>query len=204
MKILVTYKIPRESFSALGKEHEYTLPEGEYLTDREMLHLIDRYDALVPIFTRPLAREIVEAATRLKIISNFGVGYNNIDVVHARSRGITGCNTPRSVCFPTAEMTIALMLSAARRVSECDRRLRVERESMWGTMRNLGVTLAGRTLGIIGMGNICKTVARMAAAFNTRVIYHNRRSTVEGYERVDLETLLRVSDFVSVHVPLTA
>ncbi|MDR1414249.1 MAG: dihydrofolate reductase [Odoribacteraceae bacterium] len=203
MKILVTYRIPADSFSALGKEHEYTLPSNEFFTDDELMQMIGDYDALLPIFLRPLKRELVEAGHRLKIISNFGVGYNNIDVVHARSRGIVVCNTPRSVCFPTAEMAMALMLAAARRVAECDRRIRLEKESMWGTMRNLGLTLEGRTLGIIGMGNIGKTVAGMAAAFRMKVVYHNRHSVVEGYERVDLEELLRRSDFVSIHAPLT-
>ncbi|MDR2413363.1 MAG: dihydrofolate reductase [Odoribacteraceae bacterium] len=204
MRILVTYRIPVESFSALDNEHEYTLPGHEYFTNKELLDLIGDHDALLPIFTRALDRQLVEAGKRLKIISNFGVGYDNIDTVHARSLGITVCNTPRSVCFPTAEMTMGLMLSVARRVSECDRRLRVEKESMWGTMKNLGATLEGRVLGVIGMGNIGQTVARMATAFNMKVIYHNRRRIVDGFERVDLETLLRRSDVVSIHAPLTA
>ncbi|MDR2130663.1 MAG: dihydrofolate reductase [Odoribacteraceae bacterium] len=203
MKILVTYRIPIESFAALGDEHDYVLPEKEYFTDHELIRVIGDYDALIPIFTRPLGRELIDAGKRLKVISNFGVGYNNIDIAYARSKGIAVCNTPRSVCFPTAEMAMGLMLSAARRIAECDRRVRVEKESMWGTMKNLGFTLEGRTLGIIGMGNIGKTVAEMAAAFRMEVIYHNRRSVVEKYERVDLETLLRRSDFVSIHTPLT-
>jgi lactate dehydrogenase-like 2-hydroxyacid dehydrogenase len=203
MKILVTYRIPRESFSDLGEGHSYTLPEQEYFSNEELMEMVGEYDALLPIFQRPLDRTLIDAGKRLRIISNFGVGYNNIDVAYARSRGITVCNTPRSVCFPTAEMAMGLMLGAARRIAECDRRLRVEREGMWGTMRNLGFTLEGRTLGIIGMGNIGKTLAGMAAAFRMKVIYCNRRSHVEGYERVDLDTLLRRSDFVSIHAPLT-
>ena len=98
---------------------------------------------------------------------------------------------------------MGLMLSAARRITECDRRIRVEKESMWGVMKNLGFTLEGRRLGIIGMGNIGKTVAKLAEAFRMNVIYYNRRSTVEGYEKVDLDTLLKRSDFVSIHTPLT-
>ena len=84
---------------------------------------------------------------------------------------------------------MGLMLSAARRISECERRVRGEKESMWGVMKNLGFTLEGRTLGIIGMGNIGKTVAKLAEAFRMNDIYYNRRSTVEGYEKVDLDTL---------------
>lgn len=203
MKILVTYNIPRESFTALGKEHMVTLPEGEFFSKEELIKMIPEYDALLGIFTRPIDNEVIEAGKNLKLISNFGVGYNNIDIKFARSKGIAVCNTPKAVCFPTAEMAIGLMLSAARRIAECDRRLRVEKESMWGTMKNLGYTLEGRTLGIIGMGNIGKTVAQMASVFRMKVIYHNRRSTVEGYEKVDLDSLLQRSDFISIHTPLT-
>lgn len=203
MKILVTYKIPSESFIALGKEHTVTMPEGEFFSKEELLQLVPDYDVILGIFTRSIDNSIIEAGEKLKLISNFGVGYNNIDIKFARSRGIAVCNTPKAVCFPTAEMALGLMLGAARRIAECDRRIRVEKESMWGVMKNLGYTLEGRTLGIIGMGNIGKTVAKMASAFNMKVIYFNRRSTVEGYEKVDLDTLLQTSDYISIHTPLT-
>ena len=203
MKILVTYKIPAESFAKLGKEHTVTMPEKEYFTTEELVRLVPDYDVLLGMFTRPIENAVIDAGTNLKLISNFGVGYNNINVKYARSKGVAVCNTPKAVCFPTAEMAMGLMLSAARRITECDRRLRTEKESMWGVMNNLGFTLEGRTLGIIGMGNIGKTVAGLAKAFRMNVIYHNHHSTVEGYEKVDLDTLLRRSDYISVHTPLT-
>lgn len=203
MKILVTYKIPTESFAKLGPEHTVTMPEGEYFTTEELIRLVPEYDVILGIFTRPIENSVIDAGKNLKLISNFGVGFNNIDIKYARSKGIAVCNTPKAVCFPTAEMTMGLMLSAARRITECDRRLRVEKESMWGVMNNLGFTLEGRTLGIIGMGNIGKTVAEMAKVFRMHVIYHNQHSTVEGYEKVDLNTLLRRSDYISLHTPLT-
>lgn len=202
MKILVSYKIPAESFAKLGKEHTVTMPEKEFFTTEELERLVPEYDVLLGMFTRPIENSVIDAGTRLKLISNFGVGYNNIDVKYARAKGVAVCNTPKAVCFPTAEMAMGLMLSAARRITECDRRLRVEKESMWGVMNNLGLTLEGRTLGIIGMGNIGKTVAGMAKAFRMNVIYHNRKSSVEGYEKVDLDTLLRRSDYISIHTPL--
>ena len=203
MKILVTYKIPTESFAKLGPEHTVTMPEGEYFTTEELIRLVPDYDVILGIFTRPIENSVIDAGKNLKLISNFGVGFNNIDIKYARSKGVAVCNTPKAVCFPTAEMTMGLMLSAARRITECDRRLRVEKESMWGVMKNLGFTLEGRTLGIIGMGNIGKTVAEMAKVFHMHVIYHNQHSTVEGYEKVDLDTLLRRSDYISLHTPLT-
>ena len=203
MKILVTYNIPRESFAKLGKEHTVPMPEGEYFTTEELSKLVPDYDVILGIFTRPIDNTVIEAGKNLKLISNFGVGYNNIDTKFARSQGVAVCNTPKAVCFPTAEMAMGLMLSAARRITECDKRIRVEKESMWGVMKNLGFTLEGRTLGIIGMGSIGKTVAKLAEAFRMKVIYYNRRSTVEGYEKVDLDTLLKRSDFISIHTPLT-
>lgn len=203
MKILVTYKIPTESFAKLGPEHTVTMPEGEYFTTEELIRLVPDYDVILGIFTRPIENSVIDAGKNLKLISNFGVGFNNIDIKYARSKGVAVCNTPKAVCFPTAEMTMGLMLSAARRITECDRRLRVEKESMWGVMKNLGFTLEGRTLGIIGMGNIGKTVAEMAKVFRMHVIYHNQHSTVEEYEKVDLDTLLRRSDYISLHTPLT-
>lgn len=203
MKILVTYKIPTESFAKLGPEHTVTMPEGEYFTTEELIRLVPDYDVILGIFTRSIENSVIDAGKNLKLISNFGVGFNNIDIKYARSKGVAVCNTPKAVCFPTAEMTMGLMLSAARRITECDRRLRVEKESMWGVMKNLGFTLEGRTLGIIGMGNIGKTVAEMAKVFRMHVIYHNQHSTVEGYEKVDLDTLLRRSDYISLHTPLT-
>lgn len=203
MKILVTYKIPTESFAKLGPEHTVTMPEGEYFTTEELIRLVPDYDVILGIFTRPIENSVIDAGKNLKLISNFGVGFNNIDIKYARSKGVAVCNTPKAVCFPTAEMTMGLMLSAARRITECDRRLRMEKESMWGVMKNLGFTLEGRTLGIIGMGNIGKTVAEMAKVFRMHVIYHNQHSTVEGYEKVDLDTLLRRSDYISLHTPLT-
>ena len=178
MKILVTYKIPTESFAKLGPEHTVTMPEGEYFTTEELIRLVPDYDVILGIFTRPIENSVIDAGKNLKLISNFGVGFNNIDIKYARSKGVAVCNTPKAVCFPTAEMTMGLMLSAARRITECDRRLRVEKESMWGVMKNLGFTLEGRTLGIIGMGNIGKTVAEMAKVFRMHVIYHNQHSTV--------------------------
>ena len=202
MKILVAYNIPAESFDRLGPEHTLTRPSGEYFTTDELLRLVPDHDVILGMFTRPIDNAVIDAGTRLKLISNFGVGYNNIDIAHARSRGVAVTNTPRAVCFPSAEMAIGLMLSAARRITECDRRLRSEKETMWGVMKNLGLTLEGRTLGIIGMGNIGKTVAQIAQAFRMHVIYHNRHTTVPGYERVDLPTLLRRSDFISIHTPL--
>lgn len=205
MKILVTYNLPRTPFNNLPADWELTFPQNEEMPREEIIRLLPEYDVLLTIFHShsPVDREIIDAGKRLRLISNYGVGYNNIDTAYAKEKGIAVTNTPRSVCNPTAELAMALMLALARRVAECDRRIRTEKESLWGTMKNLGASLENKTLGIVGMGNIGKNVARKAEAFGMRVIYYNRRTEVSGYRRVPLDTLLQEADFVSLHTPLT-
>lgn len=202
MKILVTYDLPREPFARLSSDWEFTFPRGEKFTKEELIRILPEYDILLSIFSRPVDKEMIDAGKKLKLISNFGVGYNNIDIRYAREKGITVCNTPQSVCTPTAELCLALMLGAARRIAELDRRIRREKEALWGVMKNLGTGLEGKTLGIIGMGRIGQNVARKAAAFGMKILYYNRRTEVPGYERTDLHTLLKESDFISLHTPL--
>lgn len=203
MKILVTYNIPREPFASLPKDWEVTFPDKEALEKEELIRMLPDYEVMLAIFHHPIDKEILDAGKKLKLISNYGVGYNNIDIQYARQKGIAVSNTPQSVCTPTAELAMALMLSAARRIAECNLRIRSEKESMWGTMCNLGFGLEGKTLGIIGMGNIGKNVARKAEAFGMNILYHNQRSEVPGYRKADLPTLLQQSDFITLHTPLT-
>lgn len=203
MKILVTYNIPREPFQNLPQDWEITFPQGEAMNKDEIIRLLPEYDIMLAIFHAAIDREMIDAGKKLKLISNYGVGYNNIDIKYAREKGIAVTNTPQAVNNPTAELTMALLLSAARRVAECNLRVRTEQEKMWGTMRNLGFGLEGKTLGIIGMGNIGKNVARKAEAFGMHIIYYNNRTEVPGYRRVELDTLLVESDFITLHTPLT-
>ena len=203
MKILVTYDIPREPFKNLPTDWEITFPEGEKLTKEEIIRMLPEYDILLAIFSRPIDKEIIDAGKKLKLISNYGVGYNNIDIQYARKKGITVCNTPESVCDPTAELCMALLLGIARRIGEFDRRIRTEREGMWGVMKNLGYGLRGKTLGIIGMGHIGQNVACKDAAFGMNILYYNRKTEVPGYKKTDLDSLLKESDFISIHTPLT-
>lgn len=202
MKILVTYDIPREPFVNLPADWEITFPEGEKLSKEEIIRLLPEYDILLAIFSRPIDKDMLDAGKKLQLISNFGVGYNNIDIQYARQKGITVCNTPQSVCNPTAELCMALMLSASRRVAELDRRIRTEKESLWGVMKNLGTDLYGKTLGIIGMGRIGQNVARKAEAFGMKIVYYNRHTEIPGFKRTDLDSLLKESDFISLHTPL--
>lgn len=203
MKILITYCIPREPFEQLPQGWEVTFPATESMSKEEIIRLLPEYDVLLSIFHAPVDKEIIDAGKNLKLISNYGVGFNNVDIEYARQKGIAVTNTPKAVNNPTAELTMALMLSAARRVAECNLKIRTHKESMWGTMRNLGFGLENKTLGIIGMGHIGQNVARKAQAFGMNIIYYNSRTEVPGYQRVNLTTLLQQSDFISLHTPLT-
>ncbi|MEG1498685.1 MAG: NAD(P)-dependent oxidoreductase [Bacteroidales bacterium] len=205
MKILVVYNIPKAPFTNLPNDWLITFPqEGkECFEKEEIIALLPEYDVLLSIFSKTVDQEMIDAGKKLKIISNFGVGFNNIDIAYARSKNISVCNTPASVANPTAEHAMALMLCCARRIGELNIKIRLQKESLWGTMRNLGHTLENKTLGIIGMGRIGKNLAKKAEAFGMKIIYTTKESEVPGYKKVDLDTLLKHSDFISIHVPLT-
>lgn len=204
MKILIAHQIPQSPFANMPADWTITFPaEGqERFADEELKRLVPDYDALISYFTDPLPNAVIDAAQRLKIISNFGAGFNNIDTAYARSRDIAVTNTPKAVCNPTAEHAMALMLAVCRRIGEMNIRIRLQKENLWKT-NLLGHTLEGKTLGIIGMGRIGQNLARKAEAFGMKIIYCNRHTEVPGYKRVDMETLLSSADVVSLNVPLT-
>lgn len=205
-KILITYNLPREGFAELTEHFELIFPENDSFSKTEVLERVAECDALLSMFNFVIDKEIIDAGKNLKIISNFGVGFNNVDFEYARHKGVMVTNTPDPVVEPTAEMAFALMLATARRVAECDRKLRDAASGLkWGVMENLGVGLYGKTLGIVGLGRIGKSIARRAEAFGMKVVYHNRRETEAGNAKYcsTLDELLYVSDFVSLNVPLT-
>jgi lactate dehydrogenase-like 2-hydroxyacid dehydrogenase len=170
---------------------------------------------------------MIESMPNLRLIANFGAGYNNIDLDACRERGIRVTNTPQPVVEPTAELAFALMIDVARRVSEFDRAVRSQLSDVshfegFGVMRNLSHSLYGKTLGILGMGRIGQALARRAAASGMKVIYHNRKplptpplkgretglsswqdEVIRQAEYVDFQTLLQESDYLSLNLPYT-
>jgi glyoxylate reductase len=141
----------------------------------------------------------------LKVVSNFGVGYDNIDVDALRARGVRATNTPDVLTNATAELAVALMLAAARRMSEGDAIVRRGRWHGWGAEEFLGRELAGTTVGLVGFGRIARRVAELIRGFDVRLLFTSRSdpASLYGAQRRDLDDLLGASDFVSVHVPLT-
>ncbi len=206
--ILIQYAIPKEGLKTLSQSYNLIYPDNDCFTQEEILEHIPKCEALLSIFNQPVSADLIQTGEKLEIISNYGVGYNNIDVEAATKRGIAVCNTPEAVCEPTAELCLSLMLSLSRRVAECNHKLRTETDFKWGVMHNLGKTLRGKNLGIIGMGKIGKSVAQKAQAFGMKVFYNNRRQ-LSASEEADLnigylgfEDLLKTADVISLHCPL--
>lgn len=200
MKIAFTTILPGEGFVRLSG-HELYAP-------------LEEAEVLVSTFDKPVTREMIQSAPKLKLVTNFGVGFNNIDLDACRERGIRVTNTPQPVIEPTAELAFALMHDVARRTAEFDRKLRAGQAEPFGVMNNLSHSLYGKTLGIIGMGRIGQALARRALAAGMRIVYHNRRpisvSNLESGLRipdtiryVSKEELLKEADFVSLNLPYT-
>lgn len=168
-------------------------------------------DALICLLTDRVDEALLQAAPRLKVVANVAVGYDNIDVAAATDAGVVVTNTPGVLTEATADLTFALLLSVARRVPEGDAFLRAGRYTHWKlAQEQLGLDVHGRTLGIIGMGQIGRAVARRAVrGFDMQVLYHSRRrlgpaeEAELGVTHTDLATLLAHSDYVSLHAPLT-
>ena len=162
--------------------------------------------AAIVTLTDRLDATVLAAAPHLKVVANYAVGYNNVDVEAARRHGIVVTNTPDVLTDATADLTWALILATARRVIEGDRLVRSGQWEGWTPTQLLGAAVAGRTLGIIGMGRIGQAVAQRAAGFRMNVCYSSHgpvNHPAQGWTFLPLSALLERSDFVSVHVPLT-
>ena len=207
-KILVTFDMFREGFTELENKYEVTFPNGRDFSYDEISEMIPQYDVLCSMFDFPVDKALIDRGVNLKLIANYAVGYNNIDVAYALSKGLTVANTPDPVTAPTANLALGLMLDTARRITECDRKLRTLGKAMKvGVLENLGVSITGQTLGIIGLGRIGKALCKRARACGMNVLYNNRRplyieeETKLGASFVSMEELLAQSDFVSLNVP---
>jgi glyoxylate reductase len=210
MKILVTQRMPESVLDLLRERHEvdaYHLDEPMERSD--LIRRIPEKDGLLCFITDKIDEEVQQHATGLKMIANLGVGFDNIQVSAATSRKIPVSNTPGVLTDATADLTFALILAVARRVTEGDRMVREGRFHHIAPLFFLGTEVSGKTLGVVGLGRIGKAVARRAAGFNMRVMYFNRSRLPEpeerslGLEYASLDKLLGEADFVSIHVPLT-
>ncbi len=209
-KILIIAAIPKKGLVELEQKFDLIYPSESFMfTDEEIKKHIRLADGVLSVFIRPLTAEMLGEATQLKIIANFGVGYNNIDVAKATEMGVVVCNTPNAVTEPTAEMAFGLLLALCRKIALTDRELRFNPDFKWGMMENLGTGIFGKTLGIVGMGRIGQAFARRAIASGMHVIYYNRSKLPDEIEntyhseRVSFDELLERSDVISLHCPLS-
>ncbi|MGO9122727.1 MAG: 2-hydroxyacid dehydrogenase [Desulfomonilaceae bacterium] len=210
MKALVTGNLPKEIIATLRVENEVAVNshDGPMPRDEILANIRDK-DGLLCMVTDRIDDELMEKAPNLRIVANYGVGYDNIDLPAATARGIWVTNTPGVLTEATADLTFALILGLARRIVEGEAMIRAGEWKSWAPLLFLGTEVSGKTLGIIGLGQIGKAVARRALGFDMRIIYHNRRRIDEKKEKelnvtyVPLEELLSEADFVSLHVTLT-
>ena len=210
IKVLFTYGMFRDGFTELEGKYDVTFPEGRGFSYNEVLEMIPEYDVLCSMFNFPVNKELIDRAVNLKLVANYAVGYDNIDISYALEKGLTVTNTPEPVIAPTADLALALIIDTARRVTECDRKLRREgRNMVIGVLENLGVPVSGQVLGILGMGRIGKALCRRANACDMKVVYHNRsrlskeEETELNVSYVSFDELLSQSDFLSLNAPKT-
>jgi len=209
--VYVTRRIPEPGIELLREHCEVVEvnPENRVLTKEELIANVKGRDGVLCLLTDTIDAEVLDAADKAVVFANYAVGYNNIDVDAATQRGIVITNTPGVLTDTTAEMAWALLFAIARRIVEADKFVRDGKFVGWDPMLLLGADVTGKTLGIIGAGRIGTAMALKSKGFNMRVLYNDamgKNETLErelGAEFVDLDTLLKESDFVSIHVPLT-
>lgn len=183
-------------------------PGVESFTYDEVLDVIGDCDALLSMWNFPVDKRLLDAAQKLKIVANFAVGFDNIDVAEATAHRVTVANTPDPVTAPTADIAVGLMIDVMRGITSFDK-LQRKGNYVKGIMKNLGTSLSGKRLGILGLGRIGKAVAKRASAFGMEIVYNNRRrlSAIDEQEYsaryVSLDELFSTADVVSLNAPLT-
>jgi len=209
-KVFVTREIPAAGLDRVIADCDADVwPEPLPPSREELLKRIAGCDGVLSLLTEKVDAEFMDAAgPQLKVISNFAVGYNNIDIPEAKRRGISVGNTPDVLTDATADMAFALLISASRRIIECQDYVRNAEWKTWEPLGHIGVDLVGRTIGIVGMGRIGMAMAkRCHGGWGMKVLYHDNNQNKDAEEKfgarqVDFETLLAESDFVSVHTDL--
>ena len=208
-RVLITRPIQQSVIDQISEHCDVQVHPVDEPMPRELLASAMRdADGVMPTGVR-ISKEVIDAAPRLRVISNIAVGYDNIDIEACNHRQILVTNTPDVLTEATADLAFALLLAAGRRVAEGDRYIRAGHWNQWQWNCLWGREMHGKTLGLYGFGRIAQATARRARGFSMRVLYyarHRASTSVEeelAAEFVDRETLLRQSDFLSLHVPLT-
>ena len=210
MRVLVTRRWPEEVERALKERFDVVLNESdEPLRQAELARAMAEFDVLCPTVSDRIDADVIAGGNRVKLIANYGVGLDHIDLAAAKARGIAVTNTPGVLTDATADIALTLILRAARRAGEGERELRAGKWSGWRPTHLIGSALAGKVLGLVGMGRIAIATARRAKhGFGMRIAYYGRHecdpamaAELKAEFFPDLHELLSASDFVSVHVP---
>lgn len=207
-KVYITREIPEAGLQQLMSKHQVDVNrEDRPLSVAELVEAVRNYDAVICLLSDPIKGEVLEAAQgQVKIFANYAVGYDNIDVKGAAEAGIYVSNTPGVLTEATADIAWALMLAAARHVVPAHKFTEEGKFVGWHPTMYMGSDFFGATLGIIGAGRIGQATARRATGFGMNILYYSRSPKPEmeamGAVRTDLDSLLKASDFVSLHVPL--
>lgn len=210
-QVYVSAKLPTIATDILTQAGlDFDIYDGTGLIDKaELLAQVSDIEALITPLSTSVDSDVIDAAPNLKIIANFGAGFNNIDAKYARSKGIDVTNTPLVSTVSTAELTFGLIVSVMRRIVEGDQLMRTTGFDGWAPLFFLGHELANKTLGIIGMGSIGQAVAKRMHAFDMNIIYNNRHQLDEATEQalgakfVSRDELLKQADVVTIHAPLS-
>ena len=208
-RVYVPHRIPERGIELLEKHFDVEIGDSDVPpTKEQMIAKLQDKEAVLPLLTNPMTAEIMDACPNLKIISNYAVGYNNIDADAATERGIIVGNTPGVLTDTTADLAFTLLMAAARRVPECDQYCRNDEFKGWLPLLLLGADIHHAKLGIVGFGRIGQTMAKRAMGFDMEISYYDEFRQPEEVEKkynakyVPLEELLKESDFVSLHCPL--
>ena len=209
-KVLVTRRWPEAAEAYIREHYDATINTGDRLTREQLIAAMHDYDGLCPSGGDRLDAEILgTSGARVKMIANFGVGFEHIDLEAAKAAGITVSNTPDVLSEATADIAILLMLMTSRRAYEGEQQVRTGAWRGWGARHLLGQSLEGKTLGLFGMGRIGQETARKAMrAFGMRIAYHSRNSVAADIEAElgatyvpSLDGLAEMSDVLSLHAP---
>ncbi|MCF8241593.1 MAG: D-glycerate dehydrogenase [Melioribacteraceae bacterium] len=210
MKVFITRKISNDAVNLLRKEG-FTVDvfkSNRPITKVELIQKAKNSEGVISLLTDVIDRDIIDGLKKCKVIANYAVGYNNIDVEYAKSKGIVVTNTPDILTHATADLAVALVLACARNIRAGEKIMRDNEFKGWEPQLLLGVELRGKTVGIIGSGRIGQETALRLKSFGTKIIYFNRSKKAEfekstGAKKVSLNALLKSSDIISLHVPLT-
>ena len=209
MNVFITREIPQIAKQLLEKNNITVKVFGpnRNISESELIKYSKNADAIISLLTEKFDQKTIDQLSKCKIIANYAVGFNNIDIQYAKSKGIIVTNTPDVLTDATAEIAVSLVLACARRIPEGERMMREEKFIGWEPNLLKGIQLTGKTFGIIGAGRIGQATAKRMKGFGCKIIYYNKSKKVDfekevNAQKVSLNSLFKKSDIISVHVPL--